>query len=250
MAKEGRVDSNTILQRLPITVGMILGTALMVNRGVTPQLLESQARSDVLGVIACAVLILTGLLWMRIQPKLPEAVELVGEEGFELDETLPEAVRLELAWASHLLLTNTVTRSLVFFLRNSEGADGADGSDVNITGRTVLRRGILGPKSLTKPGGIVTQAIAKQSSIYLVGLATYPGKIEFDYLPENTQGVIVQPVGDRGVMILGANAPRSYTIQDERWVEGIADKLANSLARLPLEESQDKTSTVLDPAGE
>ena len=85
MAKEGRVDSNTILQRLPITVGMILGTALMVNRGVTPQLLESQARSDVLGVIACAVLILTGLLWMRIQPKLPEAVELVGEEGFELD---------------------------------------------------------------------------------------------------------------------------------------------------------------------
>ena len=31
-----------------------------------------------------------------------------------------------------------------------------------------------------------------------------------------------------GVLILGANAPRSYTKQDERWIEGIADKLAES----------------------
>jgi Cofactor assembly of complex C subunit B, CCB2/CCB4 len=30
-------------------------------------------------------------------------------------------------------------------------------------------------------------------------------------------------------MILGANTPRSYTKQDEVWIEGIADKLANSL---------------------
>jgi hypothetical protein len=27
-------------------------------------------------------------------------------------------------------------------------------------------------------------------------------------------------------MILGANAPRSYTKQDENWIAGIADKLA------------------------
>ena len=90
-------NQNTVLQRLPIAVGILLGTALMVNRGVTPELLTSQARSDVLGVIACAVLILTGLLWIRIQPKLPDAVELVGPEGFELDDNLPESVRLELA---------------------------------------------------------------------------------------------------------------------------------------------------------
>ncbi|MEM6502584.1 MAG: cofactor assembly of complex C subunit B [Cyanobacteria bacterium P01_C01_bin.89] len=211
-----------ILQRLPIAVGILLGVALLVNRGATPELFTSQARSDVLGVIACAVLILTGLLWMRIQPRLPDSVELVGEEGFELDPTLPESVRLELAWASHLLLTNTATRSLVVFLKDPESSVTAP------TGKTVLRRGILGPKDLQKPGQIVRRALKKEKSVYLVGLATYPGKIEFDYLPENTQGVIVQPMGDRGVLILGANAPRSYTNQDERWVAGIADKLANS----------------------
>ncbi|NEQ27609.1 MAG: cofactor assembly of complex C subunit B, partial [Microcoleus sp. SIO2G3] len=27
------------------------------------------------------------------------------------------------------------------------------------------------------------------------------------------------------------NAPRSYTKQDENWIEGIADKLANTLSR-------------------
>ncbi|MGD1938282.1 MAG: cofactor assembly of complex C subunit B [Cyanophyceae cyanobacterium] len=211
-----------ILQRLPIAVGILLGVALLVNRGATPELFTSQARSDVLGVIACAVLILTGLLWMRIQPRLPDSVDLVGEEGFELDPTLPESVRLELAWASHLLLTNTATRSLVVFLKDPESSVTAP------TGKTVLRRGILGPKDLQKPGQIVRRALKKEKSVYLVGLATYPGKIEFDYLPENTQGVIVQPMGDRGVLILGANAPRSYTNQDERWVAGIADKLANS----------------------
>jgi hypothetical protein len=69
----------------------------------------------------------------------------------------------------------------------------------------------------------------KNKPVYLVNLNIYPGRIEFDYLPENTQGVICQPIGTQGVLILGANAPRSYTKQDENWVEGIADKLENTL---------------------
>ncbi|MFM9157965.1 MAG: cofactor assembly of complex C subunit B, partial [Dolichospermum sp.] len=44
-----------------------------------------------------------------------------------------------------------------------------------------------------------------------------------------TQGVICQPIGKEGVLILGANAPRSYTKQDENWIAGIADKLAVTL---------------------
>jgi hypothetical protein len=124
---------------------------------------------------------------------------------------------VELAWASHLLLTNTVTRSVVVY-RGDRAA-----------GQTLLRRGVLGPQAIVKPGPIVQRAIDKQQPIYLVDLKVYPGRIEFDYLPENTQGVIVQPLGDRGVLILGANAPRSYTNQDERWIAGIADKLANSI---------------------
>lgn len=185
----------------------------MVNRLFTPELTPSQGRSDVLGVMICAVLILTGLLWQQIQPIPPERVQLIGEEGFELSPDLPDAVKTELAWASQLLLTNTAGRSLVIYYQ----------------GQVILRRGILGSKSEVKPGPILQRVLDKGKPVYLVNLNIYPGKIEFDYLPENTQGVICQPLGENGVMILGANAPRSYTQQDEAWIAGIADKMGHSL---------------------
>ncbi|NES96051.1 MAG: cofactor assembly of complex C subunit B [Desertifilum sp. SIO1I2] len=209
-------DPNRVLRAIPLVVGGLAGTLLMVNRLLTPELTSSQARSDVLGVIISAVLLLTGLLWQRVQPLSPETVQLVGEEGFELSADLPETLKTELAWASNLLLTNTVTRSLVVYYQ----------------GKVLLRRGILGANPEVKPGAILQRVLDKQKPVYLVALKLYPGKFEFDYLPENTQGVICQPLGDRGVMILGANAPRSYTRQDENWIAGIADKLAHTLSLL------------------
>ncbi|HIK26880.1 MAG: cofactor assembly of complex C subunit B [Oscillatoriaceae bacterium SKW80] len=207
-------EQNKVLRRLPLAVGSLGGILLLINRFVTPELTDSQARSDALGVILSALLILTGLLWEQIQPRSPDAVVLIGSEGFELAPNLPEIVQKELAWASHLLLTNTVTRSLVVWYGE----------------RVLLRRGILGPNPQVKPGPILQRVLEKQKPIYLVDLKLYPGRIEFDYLPENTQGVIIQPIGNRGALILAANAPRSYTKQDENWIEGIADKLADTLS--------------------
>lgn len=207
-------DRNAVLRRLPLVVGALAGILLFVNRLLTPEITDSQARADALGVILSAVLILTGLLWQQVAPRSPDTVELIGKEGFELAPDLPEEVKTELAWASHLLLTNTVTRSLV----------------VVYQGKVQLRRGILGANKEVKPGAILQRVLDKHKPIYLVGLKTYPGKIEFDYLPENTQGVILQPIGEQGALILGANAPRSYTIQDQNWVSGIADKLALTLS--------------------
>ena len=206
-------DPNRVLRRLPLVVGGLGAILLLVNRLLTPQLTDSQARGDVLGVILSAILILTGLIWQQVQPRTPETVELIGEEGFFLAGDLSEAAKTELAWASRLLLTNTVTRSLIVYYQ----------------GKVLLRRGILAPKSEVVPGTILKRVLATQKPIYLVALYVYPGKIEFDYLPENTQGVICQPIGKEGVLILAANAPRSYTKQDENWIGGIADKLAVTL---------------------
>jgi len=202
-------DPNRVLRRLPIVVGGLGSLLLLINRLLTPQLNDSQARADALGVLLSAVLILTGLLWQQVQPRTPDAVDLIGEEGFELAPTLPEQVKIELAWASHLLLTNTVTRSVVVWYQ----------------GKILLRRGILGANPELKPGPILQRVLEKQKPVYLVALNIYPGRIEFDYLPENTQGVICQPIGKQGALILGANVPRSYTKQDETWIAGIAEKL-------------------------
>lgn len=208
-------DQNYVLRQLPFVVGGLVGVMLLINRLLTSQLTESQSRSDALGVIASAVLILTGLLWQQVQSRSPDAVLLIGEEGLELAADLPDEVKTELAWASHLLLTNTVTRSLV----------------VVYQGKVLLRRGILGKNPEVKPGAILKRVLEKQKPVYLVDLKVYPGRIEFDYLPENTQGVICQPLGMQGAIVLGANAPRSYTKQDENWIEGIAQKLADTLSR-------------------
>ena len=206
-------DPNRVLRRLPLVVGGLGAVLLLMNRLLTPELTNSQARGDVLGVILSAVLILTGLIWQQVQPRTPETVELIGEEGFFLAADLPEAAKIELAWASRLLLTNTVTRSLIVYYQ----------------GKVLLRRGILAAKSEVVPGIILKKVLETQKPIYLVALYVYPGKIEFDYLPENTQGVICQPIGKEGVLILAAHAPRSYTKQDENWIAGIADKLAVTL---------------------
>ncbi len=206
-------DPNRILRLLPFLAGGLGGFLLLLNRLLTTQITDSQARSDALGVIEGAVLILVGLLWQQIQARTPDTVDLIGETGLEFSSELSDLAKTELAWASHLLITNTVTRSLVVYY----------------DGKTILRRGILGKNSQVKPGAILARVLSTGRPVYLVNLNLYPGKVEFDYLPENTQGVICQPIGDKGVLILGANAPRSYTKQDEQWIEGIADKLAVTL---------------------
>lgn len=208
-------DPNRILRLLPLFAGIVGGTVLMFNRFATADLTPSQARSDVMGVILSGVLILVGLIWQRVQPRLPDAVELIGREGLEFAPDLPEPVKIELAWASHLLLTNTATKSLIVYYQ----------------GEVLLRRGILSQNSEVKVSNIIKRVLETGKAVYLVNLNLYPAKIEFDYLPENTQGLICQPIGKEGVLILAANAPRSYTKQDEIWIEGIADKLANTFSQ-------------------
>ena len=206
-------DPNLIVRLIPLIAGAIGSVLLLINRLTTVELTPSHARSDVVGVILSGMLALVWLIWQQVQPVPPDAVTLIGEEGLEFVPDLSDTVKIELAWASHLLLTNTVTKSLVVYYQ----------------GRVLLRRGILGINSEVNPGIIVKRVLETQKPVYLVNLNLYPGKVEFDYLPENTQGLICQPMGKEGVLILGANVPRSYTKQDENWIEGIADKLGDTL---------------------
>ena len=210
-------DPNRILRLLPLVAGILGGVLLLVNRTLTLELTNSQTRSDVLGTILSGLLILVGLLWQQAQSRSPEIVVLEGVEGLEMLPGLPELIAVELAWASHIILTNTATKTLVIYYQ----------------GRVLLRRGVLGPNPQVKPGTILQRVLQTERPVYLVSLKLYPGNFEFDYLPLNTQGVICQPLGKQGAIILGANAPRSYTKQDENWIEAIAEKLNNSLLNYP-----------------
>ncbi|AFY75210.1 Protein of unknown function (DUF2930) [Synechococcus sp. PCC 7502] len=202
-----------MLRFLPMAVGILGGLGLIFNRFLTPSLTASQSRSDALAIIESAILILVTLLWQQVQPKIPEAVVLEGEEGLEFDSDLTPSVKAELAWASHTLLTNTTTKVMIVWYKD----------------KVLLKRGIYHRNKEVKLGAIAQRVLKTQKPVYLVKLALYPGRIEFDYLPENTQGLIIQPLGDQGLIILGANAPRSYTKQDENWIDAIANKILFTL---------------------
>ncbi|WP_017293197.1 cofactor assembly of complex C subunit B [Geminocystis herdmanii] len=207
-------EENQFIQNLPLVAGVMGGFLLMINRLTTPTLLDSQARSDALGVILCAMLLLTSILLRQIKSVPPQSVTLIGEEGMEFAPDLSDTVKTELAWSSHLILNNTVTKSIVVYYQ----------------GKILLRRGILGTNNSVNVGTILQRVMTTQKPVYLVDLKHYPGKVEFDYLPPNIQGLICLPLQNQGALIVATNIPRSYTKQDESWIQGISEKIALTLS--------------------
>jgi Cofactor assembly of complex C subunit B, CCB2/CCB4 len=45
------------------------------------------------------------------------------------------------------------------------------------------------------------------------------------YLPQNTQSAIIQPIGDRGVMVIGGPYQRGFSTLDQAWIATLCDKL-------------------------
>ncbi|MEO1134386.1 MAG: cofactor assembly of complex C subunit B, partial [Cyanobacteria bacterium J06639_1] len=176
-----------MIRRLPLVVGIAGGSLLLANRlAFSPELLASQSRSDALGVILSALLILTGLLWQQIQPLPPKSVEMAGEQGLEMLPELPEILKLELGWATSSLLKASPARSVVIWAG----------------GHIVMRRGVLAsadfkPGTAVEPGSILKRVLTQQKSVYLVDLKLFPARAEFGYVPENSQCLLCQPVGDR-----------------------------------------------------
>jgi hypothetical protein len=188
----------------------------MINRlFLTPDLLNSQSRSDALGILVSALLVLTGLLWQQIQPPDPTAVQLEGKPQCHFHPDLTETQRLALGWASHALLTLTAARSLVIYWKH----------------QVLLWRGIFPEGELCyQSGSIVQRVLETERAIYLVDLKLFPAREEFTrYFPINIQTILCQPIGTQGVLILASDTPRSFTKRDQAWIEALAQKLEQEL---------------------
>lgn len=219
------------MRQVPLVTGILGGILLMGNRLIfTPDLLNSQSRSDALGILLSALLILTGLLWQQSQPLPPPAVELNGSPGFWLDPSLPETQQLDLGWASRTVLTLTAAQSVAIWFDS----------------KLLLRRGILPsrlpPPELSstldpdwKPGSISQRAMQTGRAVYLVDLKLYPARGEFTdiLLPDNTASLLCQPIGSKGVFVVGSHRPRTLTPQDQAWIEAIAQRLELILQQDP-----------------
>ena len=59
----------------------------------------------------------------------------------------------------------------------------------------------------------------------MVNTKYYPGADEFNHVLENLPSIIVSPIGDRGVLIIGGWRSRCFTKADEKWIVGWSEKI-------------------------
>lgn len=182
------------------------------NQLSAPLLDPALERASVLASLLAVGLLLIGSLWIRIVPQNPERAALQGKQGLELDPNLSGSLRQELGWGSQMLLTATPAAVVCLVWQ----------------GRTVLRRGLLSTEPFV-PGAICSRAQQQQKAISLVDLRLYPGRDEFSGLLSGLPSVLVQPLGQEGLLLLGGWAPRCFDRSDLAWVEGWARKLTAEL---------------------
>jgi hypothetical protein len=204
----------------------LAGLALVVLNQVTATSLDPPLeRASVLASSLAVLLLLVALLWQRLEPVAPERVALEGREGLRLAADLDPPLAEELAWGSTMLLTATPAAVVLLHWR----------------GRTLLERGLLGSGDF-RPGAICSRSITTGKAISLVDLKLYPGRDEFAALPAGLPAVVVQPLGQDGVLLLGGWSPRCFSRSDLIWIEGWARRITAGLA--PVSGAAGPASTV------
>ncbi|GLI68176.1 hypothetical protein VaNZ11_012516 [Volvox africanus] len=229
----GLVARNAELFRaLPLYTGGMGVASLLLNRnfsGIAPVVdaSSSQSRADVIGIVLSAVLLLTGLQWLSLKPREVAAVELDGTTVNYVDPGLkPNATLLrEFEWTRNSMFKATRCKSLVLIYKGQA-----------LFHYGYILRGHKPGEAL--PGDICSQAMKDGRGNYLANLVLYPGRPEFtSFLPENTQGVVVQPVGDQGVLVAGTDTVRGFSRLDQAWLATLADKLEVSLGDVAMPQT-------------
>ena len=200
------------ISNLVIIFGFFLLILSIINivtaTGINPTLI----RAETISGIAAIALVTIGYLWTEIKPRENPKAILKGLEGFNLSEELSDNQKYELAWGTKQILTATAASTILIYWDN----------------KVILRRGII-TNSIFKPGEISKKAIEQKRIISLVNTDLFPGSDEFDSVLENLPAIIIYPLSNRGLTIVGGWSKRSFTKSDEKWISGWSDKLVELL---------------------
>lgn len=216
--------NDALLRASPLYLGVTVGVLLVIvkfSSGSTAlAAASSAARAEVLVLVMCATLILTGLNWITVAPRAPVVVPMEGVPVSFTHPRLSEFATTELLWAADTLRRAAGAGAVAAFYR----------------GRRVLQTGLAplgsGDISETAPvlGSIVADVRTTGKGNYLANLSLYPGRKEFEsYIPANAQALLVQPLGEDGVLVVAGDTQRGFTPLDLRYISDLADKLDSTL---------------------
>nr|CAJ86182.1 H0212B02.11 [Oryza sativa]CAJ86318.1 OSIGBa0113E10.1 [Oryza sativa] len=210
-------SNDTLVRGLPILVGGASLLAVLLNRAVSgiaavADASSSQSRADILTLALSVTDILAGLVWLSIRPKSISPVVPRGVECKRVGTGVLDSALRELLWTWDSLTTATCCKSLVVVY-------GEDGNAVMVDAQKFMQ------------GSLYRSAMESKKQSYLANLALYPGRTELPFLPANTQALILQPIGDKGIAVIGGDTIRGFTNLDQAWIAMIADKLDATLSK-------------------
>ncbi|XP_013747349.2 protein COFACTOR ASSEMBLY OF COMPLEX C SUBUNIT B CCB4, chloroplastic [Brassica napus] len=226
------------VRSLPIYVGGASLLAVLFNRavsGIAPvaDASSSQSRADLLALGLAVTNLLTGLVWLSIRPKTITPVEPQGVDCKVLEPNLPPSILSELLWAWESLKVATCCKSLVIVYNGIcllQIGMAAKSPDVN--------QAVLVNTAKLMTGSVYRGVFKSKAQSYLANLSLYPGRSELPFLPPNTQAVILQPLGDKGIAVIGGNTIRGFTSSDQAWISSIGEKLDATLGRRFLDSDE------------
>eukprot|EP00588_Corethron_pennatum_P029075 CAMPEP_0194320714 /NCGR_PEP_ID=MMETSP0171-20130528/16988_1 /TAXON_ID=218684 /ORGANISM="Corethron pennatum, Strain L29A3" /LENGTH=170 /DNA_ID=CAMNT_0039078321 /DNA_START=421 /DNA_END=933 /DNA_ORIENTATION=+ len=159
-------------------------------------------------------LILAGLTALDVTSVASERVEL---DGVKVDPVVPSGSDGSREWTMRSVLSATPAESVVILRRPNLGSDqwvvvGCAGILPSSDQKLMVRDN---SPILSK----YTTGYSKES--YLPTVQALPGKVEFTYLPNNVQGVLIVPT-EGGVMVLGSDVAKSFSPRDVVWCTLVA----------------------------
>ena len=207
-------------------IGLIICVAhrLANTDSLSADTMGQETRADLLAVFASGAVLLNGISKLDVTSALAESVVLDGE-------TLPEPIFYEnvnrekdVAWALESILAATPAKTAV--LLNTDDDSWTISAVAGVVPRDPLLR--RAPSVDATP---ILNRFRKDSTkeSYLPTLQTLPGRVEFTYLPLNTQGVLFLPVNDETVLVLGTDTAKSFTPRDVAWCLSIATRIGTFL---------------------
>jgi hypothetical protein len=157
---------------------------------------------------------LVAVLWTRAVPEAAARVALQGDEGLELlRRSLPPALARR-PWAGAARCCSRPARPRWCWCCGGSGCCCGEG---------------LLAQTPFSPGPICARALERGQAISLVNLALYPGRAEFDSLLPELPAVLIQPLANQGLLLVGGWSPRCFSRSDLIWVEGWGKRLTTEM---------------------
>ena len=199
-------------------LGLIICVAhrLANTDSLSADTMGQETRADLLAVFASGAVLLNGISKLDVTSALAESVVLDGETLAK--PIFNEAVNREkdVTWALESVLAATPANTAVLLsLRD-------DSWSILALAGVVPRDPVL--RLASTP---ILDRFRKDSSkeSYLPTLQALPGRVEFTYLPLNTQGALLVPVNETSALVLGTNTAKSFTPRDVAWCLSIASRI-------------------------